>query len=53
MEDKIQAEVKELQKKLEKIEKNKETLKKIQQLDREHQQKLAQRPAGHLPGEMM
>ena len=48
MEDKIQQEVKDRQKKLGDIEKKQEMLQKIQNLDRQHQQKMAERPSNHL-----
>ena len=54
MEDKIQKEVKELHKKLDDIEKKQQMLQKIQDLDREHDQKMGHRPVTrHVQGEMM
>ena len=48
MEDKIQSELKAVQKKLADIEKKQEMLNKIQQLDRQHQKKMGERPSGHI-----
>ncbi len=43
----IESELKEVHKKLEDIEKKQKMLDKIQQLDRQHQQRMGNSPAGH------
>ena len=48
MEDKIQSELKAVQKKLEHIEKKQDMLNKIQQLDRQHQKMMGERPSGRV-----
>ena len=45
--DDIQKELKEVQKKIDDIEKKQEMLKRIQDLDRLREEKLAKRPTGH------
>ena len=48
MEDKIQSELKAVQKKLEDIEKKQEMLNKIQQLERQHKRMMGEIPSGHI-----
>ena len=46
--DKIQSELKEVQKKLDDIEKKQEMMKKLYDLEREQQQKMGKRPSNHV-----
>ena len=48
MEDKIQSELKAVQKKLEDIEKKQEMMKKLYDLEKEQQQKMGKRPLNHV-----
>ena len=48
MEDKIQSALKAVQKKLEDNEKKQQMMNKIQQLDRQHQKMMGERPSGHV-----
>ena len=47
MDDKIQSELKEVQKKLDDIEKKQEMMKKLYQADRRQQEKMGKRPFHH------
>ena len=47
MDDKIQKELKEVQQKLDSIEKKQQMLQKIQELDREHSKKMVEKPISH------
>ena len=44
----IESDLKEVHKKLNDIEKKQEMLNKIQQLDRQHQKMMGERPSGHI-----
>jgi len=46
--DKIQSELKEVQKKLDDIEKKQEMMNKLYQLDRDRKEKMGERPSTHI-----
>ena len=49
----IESDLKDVQKKLDDIEKKQQMMNKLYQLDRDKKAKMGERPSTHLPGEMM
>ena len=49
----IESDIKDVQKKLDDIEKKQQMMNKLYQLDRDKKAAMGERPSTHLPGEMM